>query len=191
MPRARENGSRPAGDRFVYSTRWPPRRGLRSVVRRRRAPARGRRRLRPPSTPVTRSPGGTACSASLVGEIALLVISNVGLIATNAAFGCHRQHRRRRRRRVDAPGGDLRRLARRAGSPAASASTRASWSPSASSPSARSTRSSRSRRSSPSSLATNSHHLIDLGPMDLGNLFSGDLLALFGGSVGGLLSGKR
>ena len=41
------------------------------------------------------------------------------------------------------------------------------------------------------SLATNSHHLIDLGPMDLGNLFSGDLLALFGGSVGGLLSGKR
>ena len=26
--------------------------------------------------------------------------------------------------------------------------------------------------------------------MDLGNLFSGDLLALFGGSVGGLLSGK-
>ena len=42
-----------------------------------------------------------------------------------------------------------------------------------------------------SSLRTNSHHLIDLGPMDLGNLFSGDLLALFGGSVGGLLSGKR
>lgn len=42
-----------------------------------------------------------------------------------------------------------------------------------------------------SSLATNSHHLIDLGPMDLGNLFSGDLLALFGGSVGGLLSGRR
>ena len=42
-----------------------------------------------------------------------------------------------------------------------------------------------------SSLATNSHHLIDLGPMDLGNLFSGDLLALFGGTVGGLLSGKR
>jgi hypothetical protein len=41
------------------------------------------------------------------------------------------------------------------------------------------------------SLGTNSHHLIDLGPMDLGNLFSGDLLALFGGSVGGLLSGKR
>jgi hypothetical protein len=42
-----------------------------------------------------------------------------------------------------------------------------------------------------SALATNSHHLIDLGPMNLGNLFSGDLLALFGGSVGGLLSGKR
>jgi hypothetical protein len=41
------------------------------------------------------------------------------------------------------------------------------------------------------SLATNSHHLIDLGPMDMGNVFSGDLLALFGGTVGGLLSGKR
>ena len=26
--------------------------------------------------------------------------------------------------------------------------------------------------------------------MNLGNLFSGDLLALFGGSVGGLLSGQ-
>jgi hypothetical protein len=42
-----------------------------------------------------------------------------------------------------------------------------------------------------SSLSTSSHHLIDLGPMDMGNVFSGDLLALFGGSVGGLLSGKR
>ena len=41
------------------------------------------------------------------------------------------------------------------------------------------------------SLATSSHHLIDLGPMDMGNVFSGDLLALFGGTVGGLLSGKR
>ena len=41
------------------------------------------------------------------------------------------------------------------------------------------------------SLSTNSHHLIDLGPMDMGNVFSGDLLALFGGTVGGLLSGKR
>jgi len=41
------------------------------------------------------------------------------------------------------------------------------------------------------SLATNSHHLVDLGPMDMGNVFSGDLLALFGGTVGGLLSGKR
>jgi hypothetical protein len=27
--------------------------------------------------------------------------------------------------------------------------------------------------------------------MDMGNVFSGDLLALFGGTVGGLLSGKR
>ncbi|HEY6470320.1 MAG TPA: hypothetical protein VI434_11180 [Candidatus Dormibacteraeota bacterium] len=40
-------------------------------------------------------------------------------------------------------------------------------------------------------LAANTHHLIDLGPMDMGSVFSGDLLALFGGTVGGLLSGKR
>ncbi|HEX6537756.1 MAG TPA: hypothetical protein VF155_01070 [Candidatus Dormibacteraeota bacterium] len=41
------------------------------------------------------------------------------------------------------------------------------------------------------SLHSGSHTLVDLGPMNLGNVFSGDLLALFGGSVGGLLSGKR
>jgi len=41
------------------------------------------------------------------------------------------------------------------------------------------------------SLSAGGHHLVDLGPMDMGNVFSGDLLALFGGSVGGLLSGKR
>jgi hypothetical protein len=35
------------------------------------------------------------------------------------------------------------------------------------------------------------HRLIDLGPMNLGAVVSGDLLALFAGSVGGLLSGKR
>ena len=42
-----------------------------------------------------------------------------------------------------------------------------------------------------SSLHSGTHTLVDLGPMNLGNVFSGDLLALFGGSVGGLLSGKR
>lgn len=42
-----------------------------------------------------------------------------------------------------------------------------------------------------SSLNGASHTLVDLGPMNLGNVFAGDLLALFGGSVGGLLSGKR
>ena len=41
------------------------------------------------------------------------------------------------------------------------------------------------------SLSSGSHTLVDLGPMNLGNVFTGDLLALFGGSVGGLLSGKR
>ena len=41
------------------------------------------------------------------------------------------------------------------------------------------------------SLHNASHTLVDLGPMNLGNVFAGDLLALFGGSVGGLLSGKR
>ena len=42
-----------------------------------------------------------------------------------------------------------------------------------------------------SSISSGSHTLVDLGPMNLGNVFTGDLLALFGGSVGGLLSGKR
>lgn len=41
------------------------------------------------------------------------------------------------------------------------------------------------------SLSSGSHTLVDLGPMNLGNVFTGDLLALFGGSVGGMLSGKR
>jgi predicted membrane-bound spermidine synthase len=126
----------------------------------------------------------------LVGEIALLLISNLGLIATNAAFGTTNT--------IDGGvigvatllavifGGWLAaRLAGRAGlyqgivvaigfiavgaiyTLFQESSTIAA------------------------SLATNSHHLIDLGPMNLGNLFTGDLLALFGGSVGGLLSGKR
>jgi hypothetical protein len=41
------------------------------------------------------------------------------------------------------------------------------------------------------SLSNAGHTLVDLGPMNLGNVFAGDLLALFGGSVGGILSGKR
>lgn len=41
------------------------------------------------------------------------------------------------------------------------------------------------------SLHSGSHTLVDLGPMNLGGVFTGDLLALFGGSVGGLLSGRR
>jgi len=41
------------------------------------------------------------------------------------------------------------------------------------------------------SISAGGHRLVDLGPMNMGNLLTGDLLALFGGSVGGLLSGKR
>ncbi len=41
------------------------------------------------------------------------------------------------------------------------------------------------------SLHSGSRNLVDLGPMNIGGLMTGDLLALFGGSVGGLLSGKR
>ena len=41
------------------------------------------------------------------------------------------------------------------------------------------------------SISAGGHTLLDLGPMDMGSLISGDLLALFGGSVGGLLSGKK
>jgi hypothetical protein len=41
------------------------------------------------------------------------------------------------------------------------------------------------------SISVGGHQLVDLGPMNMGNLITGDLLALFGGSVGGLLSGKR
>ena len=40
-------------------------------------------------------------------------------------------------------------------------------------------------------ISVGGHRLIDLGPMNLGAVVSGDLLALFAGSVGGLLSGKR
>jgi len=41
------------------------------------------------------------------------------------------------------------------------------------------------------SLSAGGHKLIDLGPMNMGSVVSGDLLALFGGTVGGLLSGKK
>ncbi|MFN2568499.1 MAG: hypothetical protein ABR564_02725 [Candidatus Dormibacteria bacterium] len=41
------------------------------------------------------------------------------------------------------------------------------------------------------SLSGHTHRLVDLGPMRMGDLLSGDFLALFGGSVGGLLSGRR
>lgn len=39
-----------------------------------------------------------------------------------------------------------------------------------------------------SSLASGTHVLVDLGPMSMGNLITGDLLALVGGSIGGLLA---
>ena len=42
-----------------------------------------------------------------------------------------------------------------------------------------------------SSLSSGTHTLIDLGPMNLGNLISGDLLALVGGSIGALLARRR
>jgi len=42
-----------------------------------------------------------------------------------------------------------------------------------------------------SSLASGTHTLLDLGPMSMGNLISGDMLALVGGSIGGLLSRRR
>ncbi|MFN2451174.1 MAG: hypothetical protein ABR541_02350 [Candidatus Dormibacteria bacterium] len=41
------------------------------------------------------------------------------------------------------------------------------------------------------SLQSGSHRLVDLGSMNMGGLFSGDLLALFGGSFGGWLGDSR
>lgn len=41
------------------------------------------------------------------------------------------------------------------------------------------------------SLATGTHTLIDLGPMNMGGLISGDMLALVGGSIGALLARRR
>jgi hypothetical protein len=41
------------------------------------------------------------------------------------------------------------------------------------------------------SLSSGTHTLIDLGPMNLGGLISGDLVALIGGSIGALLARRR
>lgn len=41
------------------------------------------------------------------------------------------------------------------------------------------------------SLAQGSHRLVDLGPMNMGGLISGDFIALFGGSFGGMLGEGR
>jgi hypothetical protein len=164
-----------------------------------RAPKRrqpsSRQSSRPNPAPAAFSSGHTiswrhCLLGLLVGEITLLVLSNVGLIATNAAFGSAGT--------ID--GGVIGvstllavifgawlagRLAGRAGMyqgivvAIGFIAVGALFT--------------FLRESSliAASLATNSHHLIDLGPMDMGNVFSGDLLALFGGTVGGLLSGKR
>ena len=41
------------------------------------------------------------------------------------------------------------------------------------------------------SLSSGGHTLIDLGPMNMGGLISGDFLALVGGSIGALLARRR
>jgi hypothetical protein len=41
------------------------------------------------------------------------------------------------------------------------------------------------------SLTSGSRNLVDLGPMRIDNVVTGDFLALFGGSVGGLLARRR
>jgi len=41
------------------------------------------------------------------------------------------------------------------------------------------------------SLSSGGHHIVDLGPMRMDNVISGDLLALFGGSFGGWLARRR
>jgi hypothetical protein len=150
---------------------------------------------RPAATPAAVSGGRTIswrhCLLGLfVGEIVLLVLSNVGLIATNAAFGSTST--------IDGGvigvstllavifGGWLAaRLAGRAGMYQGIVVAIGFIAVGALFEFL--------KESSiiAASLATNSHHLVDLGPMDMGNVFSGDLLALFGGTVGGLLSGKR
>jgi hypothetical protein len=41
------------------------------------------------------------------------------------------------------------------------------------------------------SLSSGAHHIVDLGPMRMDNVISGDLLALFGGSFGGWIARRR
>jgi hypothetical protein len=41
------------------------------------------------------------------------------------------------------------------------------------------------------SLSSGAHHIVDLGPMRMDNVISGDLLALFGGSFGGWMARRR
>jgi hypothetical protein len=41
------------------------------------------------------------------------------------------------------------------------------------------------------SLQSGTHNLVDLGPMNMGGLISGDFLALLGGSLGGMLARRR
>ncbi len=41
------------------------------------------------------------------------------------------------------------------------------------------------------SLQSGTHTLIDLGPMNMGGLISGDFIALLGGSIGGVLARRR
>jgi hypothetical protein len=41
------------------------------------------------------------------------------------------------------------------------------------------------------SLQSGTHNLVDLGPMNMGGLISGDFLALLGGSLGGMIARRR
>jgi hypothetical protein len=41
------------------------------------------------------------------------------------------------------------------------------------------------------SLSSGAHHIVDLGPMRMDNVITGDLLALFGGSFGGWIARRR
>jgi hypothetical protein len=41
------------------------------------------------------------------------------------------------------------------------------------------------------SLQSGTHNLLDLGPMNMGGLISGDFIALLGGSIGGVIARRR
>ncbi|TMD96284.1 MAG: hypothetical protein E6I76_08180 [Chloroflexi bacterium] len=41
------------------------------------------------------------------------------------------------------------------------------------------------------SLSSGAHHIVDLGPMRMDNVISGDLVALFGGSFGGWMARRK